>query len=44
MDDDRELEARRNARRETSGMAEIDHSMSRVCKAVHKASVNRSLV
>jgi hypothetical protein len=41
-DDDRELMARRNARGEASGMAEIDLLVSRVCKAVHKASVNRS--
>jgi hypothetical protein len=42
MDDDRELMAQRNARREASVMAEIDRSVSRVREAVHEASVNRS--
>jgi hypothetical protein len=42
MDDDRELMARHNERREASGMVEIDHSVSIVCKTVHEASVNRS--
>jgi hypothetical protein len=42
MDDDHELMVRRNARREASGMAEIDRSVSRVCEAVQEASVNRS--
>jgi hypothetical protein len=41
-DDDRELMARCNARREASGMVEIDRSVSRVCEVDHKASVNRS--
>jgi hypothetical protein len=41
-DDDRDLMARQNARREASGMTEIDRSMSRVREAVHEASVNRS--
>jgi hypothetical protein len=41
-DDDRELMARRNARREVSGIVEIDCSVSRVCEAVRKATVNRS--
>jgi hypothetical protein len=42
MDDDRELMAHRNARREASEMAELDHLVSRICKAVHEASINRS--
>jgi hypothetical protein len=37
-DDDREFMAQCNARREVSGMVEIDRSVSRV----HEASVNRS--
>jgi hypothetical protein len=41
-DDDRELMAQRNARREALEMAEIDRSISRVCEAVHEASINRS--
>jgi hypothetical protein len=41
-DDDRELMARRNERREALGMAEIDRSMSRVHEAAHEPSVNRS--
>jgi hypothetical protein len=41
-DDDRELMARRKARREASGMAQIDCAVLRVHEAVHKASVNRS--
>jgi hypothetical protein len=40
--DDRELMARRNERREASGVVEIDHSVWRVREAVHEASVNRS--
>ena len=41
-DDDRELMARYNARREESGLAEYDHSMSRLREAVHEALVKRS--
>ncbi|PVH63947.1 hypothetical protein PAHAL_2G142100 [Panicum hallii] len=41
-DDDRKLMARCKLRRETSGMVEIDRSVSRVGAAVHEASVNRS--
>ena len=41
-DDDRELMARRNARREASGIVEIDRSVSRVREAFRVASVNRS--
>jgi hypothetical protein len=41
-DDGRELIGRCNARRETSGMAQIDCSVLRVREAVHEASVNRS--
>jgi hypothetical protein len=41
-DYDRKLMARRNTRREASGIAQIDRLVSRVCKAVHEASVNRS--
>jgi hypothetical protein len=41
-DNDRELMARRNARREALGMAKIDRSVLRVREAVHKTSVNRS--
>ena len=41
-DDDRELMARYNARREESGLAEYDHSMSRLREAVHEALVQRS--
>jgi hypothetical protein len=41
-DDDHELMARLNARCEASGMAEIDCPVSRVCEAIHEASVNRS--
>jgi hypothetical protein len=40
--DDRKLMARRKLRRDASGMAEIDRSVSRVGAAVHEASVNRS--
>jgi hypothetical protein len=40
-DDDRELMARRNARCEASGIAQINHSVSRVREAVHEALVNR---
>jgi hypothetical protein len=42
MDDDHELMARRNARREALGILQIDHSVSRVREAVHEESVNRS--
>ena len=42
MDDDRELMARRNARREASGIASIDRSVSRVREVIRMASVNRS--
>ena len=41
-DDDSELMARYNARREESGLAEYDRSVSRLCEAVHEASVKRS--
>ena len=41
-DDDRELMARYNARREESGLAEYDRSVSRLREAVHEASVKRS--
>ena len=41
-DDNHELMARYTARREASGMAEIDCLVSRVRAAVHEASVNRS--
>ena len=41
-DDDRELMARYNARREASGLAEFDRNVERLCEAVHEASVNRS--
>ena len=37
-DDDRELMARYNARREESGLAEYDRSVSRLHDAVHEAS------
>jgi hypothetical protein len=40
-DDDRELMARRNARHEASGIAQIDHPVSRVHEAFPEASVNR---
>ena len=40
--DDHELMARYNARREASGMAEYDCSVSRLCKAVQEALVKRS--
>jgi hypothetical protein len=40
-DDDRELMARHNATRVMLGIAQIDHSVSRVREAVHEASVNR---
>ena len=42
IDDDHELMARYNARREASGMAEYDCSVSRLCKAVQEALVKRS--
>ena len=38
-DDDRELMARYNARREESGLAEYDRSVSRLREAVHEALV-----
>ena len=41
-DDDRELMARYNARREASGLAEFDRNVERLCEAVYEASVNRS--
>ena len=41
-DDDRELMARYNARREESGLEEYDRSVSRLREAVHEASVKRS--
>ena len=39
---DHELMARYNARREESGLAEYDHSVSRFREAVHEALVQRS--
>ena len=41
-DDDRELMARYNARREASGLVEFDCNVERLREAVHEASVNRS--
>ena len=41
-DDDRELMARYNARREESRLAKYDPSVSRLCEAVHEALVQRS--
>ena len=41
-DDDRELMALYNARREESGLAEYDRSVSRLREAVHEALVQRS--
>ena len=41
-DDDHELMARYNARREESGLAEYDCSVSRLREAVHEALVQRS--
>ena len=41
-DDDRELMARYNARREASGLAEFDRNVERLREAVHEASINRS--
>ena len=41
-DDDRELMARYNARREASGLAEFDRNVERLREAVHEASANRS--
>ena len=41
-DDDRELMARYNARREASGLAEFDRNVERLHDAVHEASANRS--
>ena len=40
--DDRELMGRYNARREASGLAEYDRSVSRLCEAVCEALVKRS--
>ena len=40
--DDCELMARYNARREASGLAEYYRSVSRLCEAVHEALVKRS--
>ena len=39
-DDDRELMARYNARREASGLTEFDRNVERLREAVHEASVN----
>ena len=41
-DDDRELMARYNARREESGLAEFDRNVSRLREAVKKTLVDRS--
>ena len=41
-DDDRELMARYNARREESGLAEFDRNVSRLWEAVKKTLVDRS--
>ena len=41
-DDDRELMALYNARREESGRAKYDRSVSRLSEAVHEALVQRS--
>ena len=41
-DDDHELMARYNARREESGLVEYDRSVSRLREAVHEASIKRS--
>ena len=41
-DDDRELMARYNAKREASGLAEFDRNVERLREAVHETSVNRS--
>ena len=41
-DDDREMMARYNARREASGLVEYDRSVSRLHEAVHEALVKRS--
>ena len=41
-DDDHELMARYNARREASGLAEFDRNVERLREMVHEASVNRS--
>ena len=42
MDDDRELMARYNVRREELGLAEFDRNMSRLREAVKKTLVDRS--
>ena len=42
MDDDRELMARYNIRREASGLTEFDNNVSRLREAVHEALVKRS--
>ena len=41
-DDDRELMARYNARRESLGLAEFDRNVSRLREVVHEALVHRS--
>ena len=41
-DDDHELMARYNARREASGLTEFDRNVERLREAVYEASVNRS--
>ena len=41
-DDDSELMAQNNARREESGLAEYDRSVSRLREAVHETLVQRS--
>ena len=41
-DDDRELMARYNARREAPGLAEFDGNVSRLREPVHESLVNRS--
>ena len=42
MNDNRELMARYNARREAPGLAEFDGNVSRLREAVHESLVNRS--
>ena len=41
-EDDRELMARYNARREASGLAEFNRNVSRLREAVHESLVHRS--
>ena len=41
-EDDHELIARYNSRREASGLAEVDRNVSRFREAVHEALVHRS--